>query len=155
MLIVRKSAIQNKEPWNKTISIVKSFKRFYSQQHEKTWNEWNGVQFSVSYDAIDDSDVVNNQPWIIRPLIIDLNPDERSYYPFIISIDWCHGSFHIAEDPCGRACVPNKTEDVNLRVFNIIKEINESKSLVNHISCRCKCKFDGRKFHSKQKVEQW
>ena len=33
----------------------------------------------------------------------------------------------------GRLCAPNKTEDVNLNVFNMITRINESKTLANHI----------------------
>ena len=33
----------------------------------------------------------------------------------------------------------------------MITEINESKTLTKHISCECKCKFDGRKCNSDQK----
>ena len=44
----------------------------------------------------------------------------------------------------------NKTEDLNLRMFNMITGINESKILTKHISCKCKCKFDGRKCNSGQ-----
>ena len=29
--------------------------------------------------------------------------------------------------------------------------INESKTLTKHISCECKCKFDGRKCNSNEK----
>ena len=32
----------------------------------------------------------------------------------------------------------------------MITGINESKTLTKHISCKCKCKFDGRKCHSDQ-----
>ena len=38
-------------------------------------------------------------------------------------------------------CVPNKTEDSNLSMFNMTIGINESKILTKHISCECKCKF--------------
>ena len=31
-----------------------------------------------------------------------------------------------------RVCVPNKAEDLNLNVFNIITEITESKILTKH-----------------------
>ena len=31
----------------------------------------------------------------------------------------------------------NKTEDVNLNIFNMITKINESKTLPKHISCNC------------------
>ena len=47
--------------------------------------------------------------------------------------------------------VPNKTEHLNLSVFSIITGINESKISLKHISCECKCKFDGRKYNSNQK----
>ena len=42
-----------------------------------------------------------------------------------------------------KVCVPNKREDLNLTVFNMITGKNESKTLTKHISCKCKCKFDG------------
>ena len=45
----------------------------------------------------------------------------------------------------------NKIEDVNLKVNNMIKGINVSKTLIKHISGECRCKFDGRKCNSKQK----
>ena len=35
----------------------------------------------------------------------------------------------------------------------MITEINESKILTKHVSCECKCKFDGRKCNSDQKVD--
>ena len=44
----------------------------------------------------------------------------------------------------------NKTEDLNISVFNMITEINESKILTKHISCEFECKFDGRKYNSDQ-----
>ena len=44
-----------------------------------------------------------------------------------------------------------KTEDLNLSVFNMMTGINESKTLTKLVSCRCKCKYDGRKCNSNQK----
>ena len=46
-------------------------------------------------------------------------------------------------DLSNKVCVSNKTEDLNLSVFNMIAGINESKSLAKPISCEFKCKFDG------------
>ena len=43
-----------------------------------------------------------------------------------------------------------KREDLNLTVLNRITGINGSKTLTKHISCQCKCKFDGRKHNSDQ-----
>ena len=51
---------------------------------------------------------------------------------------------------CNKVCVPNKAEDLNLRVFNIITEKNNWKKSAKHISCECQCKFNGKKCNSKQ-----
>ena len=50
-----------------------------------------------------------------------------------------------------RVCLPNKTADLNLNFLKIIKGINESNVLTKFISCKCKCKSDGRKCSSNQK----
>ena len=44
--------------------------------------------------------------------------------------------------------VRNKTEDLNLSLFNMITGTNESKTLTKDISCICKCRLDGRKCNS-------
>ena len=52
-------------------------------------------------------------------------------------------SCNTLNDLFAKVCVPNKTEDVNLNLFNMITEINESKILTKHTSCECNCKCDG------------
>ena len=90
-----------------------------------------------------------------RTTLIDFNPDENSqglrYYPFMVNLDRCHENCKIP-DLSGRTCVPNKTEDVNLSVFNLITRINESKTLAKHISCKCNCKLHCKKYNSNQKL---
>ena len=49
-----------------------------------------------------------------------------------------------------KVCIQNKVEDLNITVFNMITGKNESKTLAKHISCECKCKFDGTKCNSNQ-----
>ena len=44
----------------------------------------------------------------------------------------------------------NQTEDTDLNASNMIAGANESTT-IKHMSCKCKCKFDGRTFKSKQK----
>ena len=34
----------------------------------------------------------NNEPWMVRPTLIDFNPAELNYYSFMISLDECNGS---------------------------------------------------------------
>ena len=92
---------------------------------------------------------LNNQKCIIQPALINLHPNEYSqefhYYPFSVKLDRCVGSCNTLNDSCNKVCVPDKTEDLNLSVFNLTKGINESKTLTKHISCYCKCKFHGTK----------
>ena len=73
------------------------------------------------------------------------------YYPFAIKLNKCMGSCKTPNYISNKACLPNKTANLNLSVFNMIIGINESKILTKHLSCECKYKFDGRKCNSNQK----
>ena len=44
-----------------------------------------------------------------------------------------------------KLCVPDKTSNVNIKVFDVKAGTNELKSLVKHISCARRCKSDGKK----------
>ena len=76
---------------------------------------------------------------------INLHPNEDikelRYYPFPVEWDRCDESCNTLNDLSDKVCVPNKTDDLNISVFIMITGINES--LTKHISCECKCKFDG------------
>ena len=75
----------------------------------------------------------------------------RTIYPFAVKLlDRCVGSCNTLYDLSNKVCVPNKTEDLNLSVFNMITGINESNTSTKHISCECKCKLDGTKCNSNQ-----
>ena len=39
--------------------------------------------------------LLNDEPCMIRPILIDMNPVERKYYPFVIIIDICTGSCNV------------------------------------------------------------
>ena len=97
---------------------------------------------------------LSNQKCEIQPTFINLHPNEYSqefhYYPFTVKLDKCVGSCNTLNDLSNKVCVPNKTEDLYLNVFNIITGINEPKTLTRHISCDCNCKFDERKYNSNQ-----
>ena len=42
----------------------------------------------------------------------------------VFNLDRCVGSFNTLNDLSEDVCVPNKTEDLNLSVFNMITELN-------------------------------
>ena len=97
---------------------------------------------------------LSNQKCMIQPTLINLHPLEYSqlfhYYPFAVQVDRCVGYCNTLNDFSNKIYVPNKIEDLNLSVFNILTGINEWKTLTNHISCKCECRFDGRKCNSDQ-----
>ena len=81
---------------------------------------------------------------LAKPTLMDLNLNELHYYPCLVDLDRCNGSFNILNDLSSSVCILNKKEGVNFNVFNMIARIYESKALAKHISCNCKYKFDGR-----------
>ena len=60
-------------------------------------------------------------------MLIYLNPDELRCYLFIVSMGRFDESCNTFDDSFGRIFVPNKIEDPNLKVFNMIEGINESR----------------------------
>ena len=61
------------------------------------------------------------------------------------------GICHTLNTVSNKVCAPNKTEDLNLGLFNMIKGLNESKTLTKDILYECKCIFDWGKCNSNQK----
>ena len=72
------------------------------------------------------------------------------YYQFEVRLYRRIGSFNTINDLSNKVCVPNKTQDLNLSVLNMIAGINESKILTKHISCKCKYRFDEKECNSEQ-----
>ena len=98
---------------------------------------------------------LSNQKCMTQPTLINLHPNENSkefhYYPFAFKLHRCVGSCNTLNDLSNKVYIPNKTKDLNLSMFNMITGINELKALTKHISCKCKCRFDGRKCNSDQR----
>ena len=76
---------------------------------------------------------LSNQKCEIHHTFLNLHPHE------------CVGSCNTVNDLSNKVCVPDKMEDLNIGMFNMMIGINELKTLTRHISCECKCKFDKRK----------
>ena len=81
----------------------------------------------------------NDEPCIVRPTLIDMNPFELKYYPFMNSLNKCPGNCNVLSP---KICLPNETKDINVKAFNMITNKDEAKAMAEHISCDCKCKFN-------------
>ena len=99
--------------------------------------------------------------WLnLLPTLTNLHPHEYTqecyYYPFAVKLDRCVRSYNTMSDLSNKVCVPNKTEDLNISVFNMVRWTNELKILTKHISCKCKCRFDGKNnLDGKCNSDQW
>ena len=97
---------------------------------------------------------LSNQTFMTEPTLNNLYPNEYSqkfhYYLFAVKLDRSVGSWNTLIDLSNKVCIPNKTEDLNLSMLNMITGTNESKTLTRLIPCECKCRFYGRKCNSDQ-----
>ena len=82
---------------------------------------------------------LNDEPCMVRPTLIDMNPGDLKYYPFMISLNKYTRSCN-ALSP--KICVPKETKDINVKAFNMITNKDESKAMIEHNSCGCKCKLN-------------
>ena len=64
---------------------------------------------------------MNIQPSMARPAFVTID---------LSLLDICNGSCNTDEDSFDIICLPNKIEDINLKLFNMAKEINQPKTLV-------------------------
>ena len=75
-----------------------------------------------------------NQKCKIQPTLINLQPNEYSqefpYYLFTFKLDRCVESCNTL-NLSNEVCIQNKTEDLNVSLFNVITGRNELKTLKN------------------------
>ena len=81
-----------------------------------------------------------NQLCMTRLTVTDLNTYGHNlglcYYSFMVHLDRYEGICNVLDDLSSKICVLNKTEDVNLNVFNMRTRINKWKTVTKHISMR-------------------
>ena len=90
----------------------------------------------------------NDQPSIVRPTLIDVNPAELEHYPFGIRLNKCAESCNVLSS---KVYVSKETKDMYAETFNTITNQNEAKEMTEHISCDSKFKLNSTKFNSNQK----
>ena len=84
---------------------------------------------------------VINQKCMSRPKIINLNKDEPVFYPLSIKVNKCSSDYNNFSDPMAKLCVPDIVTDINIKVFNLLTKINETRRTVWHETCKCVCRL--------------
>ena len=92
----------------------------------------------------------NYQECIARPKIIDVNISEPMFYPYNIKVNDFSGSCNNINDPYAKLCIPDIVKSINVKVFNLMHQINETKYKIWHETCKCVCRVSAAICNSKQ-----
>ena len=84
---------------------------------------------------------VMNEKCMARPKIINTNANEPVFYPLSIKVNKCSGDCNTINDPMAKLCVADVFKDMNVKVFNMLASINETKKGVWHETCKCVCRL--------------
>ena len=84
---------------------------------------------------------VINEKCMSRPKIINLNKDEPVFHSLSIKVNKCSGDCNNINDHMVKLCVPNIVKDMNIKVFNLLARINETRKIVWHETCKYVCRL--------------
>ena len=93
---------------------------------------------------------VVNQECMVRPKIIDVNKNELVFYTLSIKVNKCSGNCNNINDPMAKLCVPDIIKDMNIKVFNMLVRINETRKITWHETCKWVCRFTNAVSNNKQ-----
>ena len=93
----------------------------------------------------------SNQTCKARPEIINANSNNPVFYPFSIKTSKCSGNCNNINDPYAKIYVPDVVKDLNVKVFNLISRINETRYIKWHETCKCICRLDAIVCNNKQR----
>ena len=87
-----------------------------------------------------------------RPKILDVNEgiDEALFYPYNVLVNKCSGSSNTLDNPMSKICVPKVIKKVNIKVYNFLMMLKETRNVLWHESCRCVCKLNSSVCNIKQ-----
>ena len=84
---------------------------------------------------------VKNEKCMSRPKIIDLKKNEPVFYPLSITVNKCDGDCNNINNPMAKLCTPDIVRDMNIKGFNLLARINETRKIVWHETCKCVCRL--------------
>ena len=94
---------------------------------------------------------MNNQEFKTRPQVVNVNGDERAFFPFSIETSECSGSCNNVNYPYAKICVSDIVKNLNIKVFNLMSRTNETRYIEWHETCKCQCKFGENVCNKKQR----
>ena len=89
---------------------------------------------------------MKNQECKVRPEIVNINSNDPIFYPFGIKVNKCSGNCNSINDPYAKTCVPDTVKILNVKVFNLMSQTNETRHIRWHETCKCICRLDKNYF---------
>ena len=93
---------------------------------------FNGIEFNPSNVNSLKCVSMSNQECKRRKKIIVINNNEPMFYPFSIKVNKCSGSCNGINDSYAKLCVPDIIKNINMKVFNLISRISETRHTIWH-----------------------
>ena len=84
---------------------------------------------------------MSNQECKATPNIIDIISNEPVFYPYSIKGNKCGRSCSNINDSYAKLCVPDIIKNINVKVFNLMSRINETRQMIGRETCNCVCRF--------------
>ena len=93
-----------------------------------------------------------NRKCMPSPKILDVNEGvgEALFYPYNVLVNKCSGSCDTLDDPMTKLCVSNIIKRVNMKVYNFLMRLNETRSVLWNESWKCVCKLNSSVCNNKQ-----
>ena len=79
-----------------------------------------------------------------------MNKNEPVFYPYSIKVNKCSGDCNNINDHMTKLCVPNIVKNMNIKVFNLLARINETRKIIWHETCKCVCRLTSAIYNDRQ-----
>ena len=95
---------------------------------------------------------VVNQKCTPRPKVLNVNEGigEALFYLYNVLVNKCSGNCDTLDSPMSKICVPKIIKNVNMKVYNFLMRLNETRNVLWHESCKCVCRLNSSVCNSKQ-----
>ena len=72
------------------------------------------------------------------------------FIQYNVLVNKCSGSCNTLGDPMAKLCVPNIIKGINMKVYNFLMRLNETRNVLWHESCKCVCRLNSSVCNSKR-----
>ena len=93
---------------------------------------------------------MKNQECKVRPQFFNGNGDEPIFFPYSIKTSKCSSCRNNINNPLAQLCVSDVVKNLNVKVFNLVSRLNETRRIGWHEKCKCKCRFEHSVCNNKQ-----